>query len=297
MAQQYLDLSGLQHYHGKLKTVAAGSIAIEGLTISLKSMSGATLGSVQIPETRFEEASANAAGLMSAANFVKLSGIAEGATKVEKSVTNGNVKVNGVETVVFTPAAHDAHVEGLYKITVDALGAVTGAVAVTKDDIVALGLPAQDTTYVKATAQADGLMSKEHFSKLEGIAAGAQVNVIESVKVNGEAVAVSDKAVNIDLSAYAKTAALADYATKASLDAYAKKEDLTTVMNYKGSVANFEALPAENLTVGDVYNVEAAHGEYAAGTNYAWDGKKWDALGGTFVIDSIANGDIDALFA
>ena len=291
---QYLDLSGLQHFYGKLKAVAAGNISIDGQTISLKSLSGATLGSVVIPEIK--AATGDAAGLMSAADFTKLQGIAEGATKVEKSATNGNILVNGAETVVFTPAAHDAHAQGFYKITVDALGAVTGAVAVTKDDIVALGLPAQDTTYVKATAEADGLMSKEHFSKLEGIAAGAQVNVIETVKVNGEAVAVADKAVNIDLSAYAKTAALADYATKASLDAYAKKEDLTTVMNYKGSVANFEALPAEKA-VGDVYNVEAAHGDYAAGTNYAWDGKQWDPLGGTFVIDSIENGDIDALFA
>lgn len=292
---QYLDLSGLQHYHGKLKALAAGSISIDGQTVALKALSGATLGTITLPEVKVVTTTAD--GLMSAADKVKLDGVAEGATKVEKSTKNGNILVNGVEQVVFTPAAHDAHAQGFYKITVDALGAVTGAVAVTKDDIVALGLPAQDTTYVKATAQADGLMSKEHFSKLEGIAAGAQVNVIEAVKVNGEAVAVAEKAVNIDLSAYAKTAALADYATKASLDAYAKKEDLTTVMNYKGSVANFEALPAENLTVGDVYNVEAAHGDYAAGTNYAWDGKQWDPLGGTFVIESVSNGDIDALFA
>jgi hypothetical protein len=46
-------------------------------------------------------------------------------------------------------------------------------------------------------------------SKLSGIAAGAQVNVIETVKVNGSALAVSSKAVNIDLSEYAKTSALA----------------------------------------------------------------------------------------
>ena len=36
--------------------------------------------------------------------------------------------------------------------------------------------------------------------KLSGIAAGAQVNKIESVKVNGTALAITDKAVNIDLS-------------------------------------------------------------------------------------------------
>lgn len=39
-------------------------------------------------------------------------------------------------------------------------------------------------------------------SKLTGIAAGAQVNVIESVKVNGTALSITSKAVNIDLSSY-----------------------------------------------------------------------------------------------
>lgn len=41
-------------------------------------------------------------------------------------------------------------------------------------------------------------------TKLAGIASSAQVNVIESVKVNGSALAVDSKAVNIDLSSYAK---------------------------------------------------------------------------------------------
>lgn len=41
------------------------------------------------------------------------------------------------------------------------------------------------------------------FEKLEGIEAGAQVNVIEGVQVNGTDLAVSGKKVNIDLSTYA----------------------------------------------------------------------------------------------
>ena len=46
------------------------------------------------------------------------------------------------------------------------------------------------------------------FAKLEGIEAGAEVNVIETVQVNGTALGVTDKTVNIDLSAYAKQADL-----------------------------------------------------------------------------------------
>ena len=47
-------------------------------------------------------ASASANGAMSSADFVKLSGISEQATKVEASETNGNVKIDGVETTVYT---------------------------------------------------------------------------------------------------------------------------------------------------------------------------------------------------
>lgn len=51
-----------------------------------------------------------------------------------------------------------------------------------------------------------GLMTWAEFDKLKGIADGAQVNVIEAVKVNGTALSVASKAVNIDLSAYALAA-------------------------------------------------------------------------------------------
>lgn len=58
---------------------------------------------------------------------------------------------------------------------------------------------------ILADAAHDGFISKGDFTKLQGIAQGAQANVIESVKVNGQALTPVDKAVNIDLSAYAKS--------------------------------------------------------------------------------------------
>lgn len=54
----------------------------------------------------------------------------------------------------------------------------------------------------------------------------------------------------------------------------------STAYKYKGSKATYEELSAENNTVGDVWNVVAAHGTTPAGTNYAWTGDAWDALGG-----------------
>ena len=63
--------------------------------------------------------------------------------------------------------------------------------------------------------------------------------------------------------------------------------ELSTVYTYQGSVADMTALAAiENPEVGDVYNVVAANGDPGdadytpAGTNYAWNGSEWDALGG-----------------
>lgn len=51
-----------------------------------------------------------------------------------------------------------------------------------------------------------GFFSNDEKTKLAGIEAGAQVNKLESVKVNGTALDITEKAVNIDLSAYAKIA-------------------------------------------------------------------------------------------
>ena len=68
---------------------------------------------------------------------------------------------------------------------------------------------------ILADAAHDGFISKGDFTKLQGIAAGAQANVIESVKVNGQALTPVNKAVNIDLSPYATSAAVqAGYVAK-----------------------------------------------------------------------------------
>lgn len=94
----------------------------------------------------------------------------EGATKVEKSETNGNIKINGQETVVYTHPAGSAVEAGFKKVGSDASGHVVLGDNVTKEDITKLGIPGQDTTYEKATSAADGLMSKEDKKKLDDMA-------------------------------------------------------------------------------------------------------------------------------
>ena len=120
---------------------------------------------------KLDVATASTAGAMSAADKAKLDGIAEGANN-------------------YTHPAHTAHESGLYKVTVDAQGHVSGAEAATKEDITGLGIPAQDTTYQPAVADgADGLLTGADKAKLDGVAAGATKveasTTPGNIKVNG----------------------------------------------------------------------------------------------------------------
>ena len=94
-----------------------------------------------------------------------------GSTKVEKSTVNGNIKINGTETNVYTHPSYTAKTSGLYKITTDATGHVSAATAVAKADITALGIPAQDTVT---------LISGE----LHGNIADCGINVVTTVSDN-----------------------------------------------------------------------------------------------------------------
>lgn len=105
-------------------------------------------------------------------------------------------------------------------------------------------------------------------SKVNSIEEGAQVNKIESITIGGTSQSIVNKVVELDLSAYAL------------------KNEIVAALNYKGSVANFAALPA-NAAVGDIYNVTAAGGQdesgvaIKAGDNVVKTATGWDNLGGT----------------
>lgn len=94
------------------------------------------------------------------AEKTKLAGIAEGANK-------------------YVHPTHTAAASGLYKVTVDALGHVTATTKVTKNDITALGIPGQDTTYPEATTAKAGLMSAADKSKLDGMTIATDAEVSE----------------------------------------------------------------------------------------------------------------------
>ena len=127
--------------------------------------------SVTIPE-----ATETTAGLMPPSAVTKLKGIAEGANK-------------------YTHPLHTARTSGLYKITVDSLGHVTAVSAVQKSDITNLGIPDSNTTYDLASDYIDGLMSAEQYTKLKGIASGANKTTVDAALSSSSANPVQNKIV------------------------------------------------------------------------------------------------------
>lgn len=65
---------------------------------------------------------------------------------------------------------------------------------------------------------------------------------------------------------------------------------VASVYHYKGSclAAN---LPVANNKVGDTWNLEDASSYGPQGTNVAWDGTKWDTLGGDLTFDAVPTDD------
>ena len=177
----YLDQTGLSTFWTKIKTwastnfgatISKGTSASSGLPIYLKDKASTpnTISTVTITKsditalgipgsnTTYTPATQSANGLMSAADKKKLDGVAEGANKY-----------------VHPTSAAGAKTSGMYKVSTDAQGHVTGATAVTKDDITALGIPGSDTIYThpagNAPDKAEGLYkfstdSKSHVASV-----------------------------------------------------------------------------------------------------------------------------------
>lgn len=74
-------------------------------------------------------------GLMTAADKQKLNGISTGANKVQSSTTNGNIKIDGTETTVYTHPSTTAADAAAVKVGKDALGHVVIGDALAKGDV------------------------------------------------------------------------------------------------------------------------------------------------------------------
>ena len=99
--------------------------------------------------------------------------------------SNGNIKIDGEETTVYTHPATSARAAAFVKVGNDESGHVVVGNPITKEDITGLGIPAQDTTYSPAVASgADGLLTGADKAKLDGVAANA--TKVEAGTVDGQ---------------------------------------------------------------------------------------------------------------
>ena len=103
----------------------------------------------------------------------KLAGISEGATKVEESDTNGNIKVDGSETVVYThpTTAGNKHIPagGAANQVLEYTAAGTAKWGHTVQSDVPANAKFTDTTYTNATTSTAGLMSAADKVKVDGM--------------------------------------------------------------------------------------------------------------------------------
>ncbi|WP_270349000.1 hypothetical protein [Thomasclavelia ramosa] len=276
-------------------------------------------------------------------------------------------KLNGIASGAnnYVHPSYTSRASGLYKIVVDATGHISQVAAVTKADITALGIPAQDTNYANMTGATASVAGKAGL--VPAPAAGKQLSFLRG---DGTWVVPTDTKITVDTTMSATSTnpvqnkvitaylgdmeddltakinavlpepstqvsnnpyflqvkvsgstsaptidmnwAIPDVATSnhngfmsaemasklnefQNASAYALKSDIVGMYKYKGSVANSSNLPTSGQTKGDVYNIVNASSYGPAGTNVAWDGSAWDALGGLFEIESITNAEIDAI--
>lgn len=142
------------------------------------------------------------------------------------------------------------------------------------------------------------LMTDAEGTKLADIEEGAQVNKIESIKVNEAALVISEKAVTIPNADAEVYGVITENRVKALAG-----EVAGSVYKVKGTKASIaEVLAVDTAAVGDVYNVTAEftlnEQKFPAGTNVVFvgpapveegepgeldpaDQAQWDALGGT----------------
>lgn len=66
------------------------------------------------------------------------------------------------------------------------------------------------------------------------------------------------------------------------------KGKITAIYTPKGSKDKYADLPTD-ASVGDVWNVVEAYNGHPAGTNFAWTGTAWDALGGSIDLSNYYN--------
>lgn len=243
----------------------------------------------------------------------KLAGIASGANK-------------------YTHPSYTSRTSGLYKVTVDATGHVSGATAVAKSDITGLGIPGQDTTYEEMTGA--GASSAGKAGLVPAPATGDQAKYLRGdgtwgtpsnttySNMTGATASAAGKAGLVPAPAAGKqTSYLRGDGTWAmpANTTYSPATSSSNGLMSSSDKAKLDAFGAASTyalktDLASVYKYKGSKATYSAlpasgntagdvwnvesdGMNYAWTGSAWDALGAAFSVENISNAEIDSILA
>lgn len=165
--------------------------------------------------------------------------------------------------------------EGTNTVTIETADQVNSNIAV-KAGVAGMDVGQDDGG--KRYANFGIISGKEQISGISASSEGVNIVVPAGFHINGSSPDVTTIVDSINLQSGGENALPTASAVRVAVNQI--KTDLGSALTYKGSVDTYDQLPDE-AAVGDTWNVAQAYQTYPAGTNYAWTGTAWDALGGS----------------
>jgi hypothetical protein len=182
----------------------------------------------------------NDSNYVSDANYVHTDNNYTSAEKTKLSGIASNAQVNKLESVKLNGAV----------LTIDTNKSVNVTVPTKTSELTNNSNFAVDANYVHT----DNNYTSTEKNKLNGVASGAQVNVIESIKVNGAATTISNKSINITVPTNTNQLTNGAGFQTASQVTTAINNALADMTGIKFEIV--ETLPTQGL-VGTIYLVKA----------------------------------------
>ena len=265
--------------NGEIQGVSSNLDALSGQVNSISTNIGdnyvsndALSGALETVASNLNQAKADvysSANSYTDAEIVKAKGYTDSAITKEEGRVNALIEgVNGV-------------IDSLDD-KVDAFSAASINTFATKDDVA--GDVATLTGNI-ATAKAEAIGEASGYTDAQiAIAKGYADDEIE--KAEGRVKLVTDS-LKSDIDTLSGNTADAIEELESALTA-SIKEQVSVAYRYAGSKKTYAELPVSGSVIGEVFNVEGANGDYPAGTNYAWNGEEWDALGGSIDLSPYA---------
>jgi hypothetical protein len=183
------------HNHDDRYILKSGDGSVVSLTVTGDLTVGGLVDGVDVSvfKSSYDTHVADTVAHLSQAEHTKLTGISTGATKTQSSTTNGNIKIDGVETTVYTHPSTDGNLHVPATSTTHngqflKAGATAGSISwaqIAFTDISGTitatqhGNQTSGTLHANANSTTNGFMSYQDKNKLDGISTGAN-KVVDS---------------------------------------------------------------------------------------------------------------------